>query len=201
MSTKLGRSSVGEFLLGKVRARVLGLLYGHPDESFYLRQIVRQTGAGLGSVQREVAGLRDANLISREQRGRQVFFQANRRSELFEPLRALTDRSAGLADTLRTALEPDHDRIRCAFVYGSCARGTAQADSDVDLFVIGDAAPHEIADRLFDTQARLSREVNPTVMPAGEFSRRAAGDAFLRRVLDGPKIFLIGDERVLGGLA
>ena len=54
MSTPGNSSSLSAALFGKTRRAVLSLLYGHADEAFYLRQVARMAGAGLGAVQREL---------------------------------------------------------------------------------------------------------------------------------------------------
>src|SRR3954465_14518796 len=117
--------SVGDLLFGKTRQAVMGLLFLKPEESFHLRQIVRLTGAGIGPVQRELAKLVDAGLLLREQRGRQVYFQAAG-SPVFGELRGLLVKTAGVADVLRQALSPLAPGIRSAFIFGSFAKGTAQ---------------------------------------------------------------------------
>src|SRR5262249_7480484 len=106
-------------LFGLTRRRVLGWLLGHPDEAFYLRQIVRYTGAGQGAVQRELDLLTRAGLLRRTVQGRQVYFKANRESPIFPELHALFLKTAGLADVLREALAPLADRVLVAFVFGS----------------------------------------------------------------------------------
>ena len=65
-------------LFGKTRRAVLALLYAHPDEAFYLREVAREADAGQGSVQRELARLTKAGIVERIERGRQVYYQANR---------------------------------------------------------------------------------------------------------------------------
>ena len=44
----------------------------------------------------------------------------------------------GLVGPLEEALAPFRDRIQVAFVYGSIAKGTDTAQSDIDLMVISD---------------------------------------------------------------
>jgi predicted nucleotidyltransferase len=196
------RNSVGDLLFGRTRQAVLGLLFMRPDESFHLRQIVRLTGSGLGPVQREVSKLATAGLVLREQRGRQVFYSVNRTSPVYEELRGLVLKTAGLAELLREALMPLRDRIRCAFVFGSFARGEHGRDSDLDLMVIGEAQLAELAKALGGTQRRLGREVNPTVYRAGELARKLAeGHHFVTEVVAGPKIYLLGDDDELRRVA
>jgi uncharacterized protein len=195
-------NAVGTLLFGQTRQAVLGLLFTRPDETFHLRQIVRLTGAGLGPVQREVAKLAAAGLVLREQRGRQVFYRVNRQSPVYEELRGLVLKTAGLAELLREALTPLRHRIRCAFIFGSFVRGEHHRDSDVDLLVIGEIRLAELAKALSGVQQRLAREVNPTVYRPSELARKLAeGHHFLTEVMAGPKIYLLGDDDELRRVA
>lgn len=189
-------------LFGRSMRAVLGLLFGRPDQSFYLREIARAAGTSPSSLQRELAGLTAAGLIVREARGHQVYFRANRDSPLFEELRGIAVKTFGVADVLRTALAPLAGQIRTAFIYGSLARAEARPESDVDVMVVGEPAFADVVECLQPTEAALGRSVNPNVYPDVEFSKKAAaGNAFLATVLQEPKIFLIGDEPELRDLA
>jgi predicted nucleotidyltransferase len=188
-------------LFGKTRRRVLGLLFGHPERTFYLRQIVRQTGSAQGAVQQELEKLTRAGLLLRTVQGRQVHFQANRDAPIFSELQALLLKTAGLVDVLREALAPLQDQIRVAFVFGSAARGELRGDSDIDLFVIGDAPFDVVAPALVISQKRLGRDVNPTVYPPAEFRAKVEdGHHFVTTVLSEPRLFVIGDSNELEGL-
>ncbi len=193
---------LGATLFARNRRAVLALLYGHPDEEFYLRQVIRTSGGGVGGVQRELDRLTRAGILRRTVRGKQVFFQANPDCPVFEEIKGLVTKTAGAADVLRSALAPLADRIRIAFIFGSVARGQQRAQSDVDLLVVGEVAFGEVVAALADAQARLRREVNPTVYPPKEFSRKLSeGHHFLRTVVKREKVFLIGDPRELARLA
>jgi len=202
MSTNAPSPSIGHVLFGKTRRAVLSLLYGHPEEDFYLRQIARAAGSGLGATQRELAQLTEVGILRKRARGKQVYFQANPDCPVFGELKGLLIKTAGVADVLRTALLPLADRIGTAFVHGSFARGDESRGSDVDLLVVGDATFSDVASALAPAQEALGREVNPTVYPPEEFRRRqAAGHHFLMSVLGAPRIFLIGGEGELKRLA
>jgi uncharacterized protein len=180
-------------LFGKTRRRVLGWLLGHPDEAFYLRQIVRHTGSAQGAVQRELDTLTKAGLLLRRVQGRQVYFQANRESPVFPELRGLFLKTAGLADVLREALAPLSNEIELALIFGSAARGDLRRGSDIDLLVVGDASFTAVANLLSEAQERLGRDVNPTVYLREEFKRKIRNrHHFLERILGQSHLFLIG---------
>ncbi len=206
MGTKPTTSSdiVAQVLFGSTRREVLALLLGRPEERFYLREILRTIGGGSGAVQRELKHLTDAGLVHREARGRQVYFSANRDAPIFAELRAIVEKTAGTADVLRGALAGllRAGRIHLAFVYGSVATGTQTARSDVDLFILGDAALAEVLPDLEKADRRLGREINASVYPATEFRQKLKrGMPFLKRIVAGPKLFVAGDERELERLA
>ena len=188
-------------LFGRTRQQVLSWLYGHADERYYLRQIVRQTGSAHGAVQRELQLLVDAGLIGRTAEGSHVYFQANKASPIFVELQAILRKTSGLVDVIREALALLSDRVTAAFVYGSAARGEMRADSDVDVLVVGDASFSDVASALGDAQIRLGRDVNPTVYPPAEFrAKLRARHHFLTTVLKEPRLFVLGGPDELGRL-
>ncbi len=204
METLSAPDRIARLLFGGVRRQVLSLVMGRPDERFYLREIVRVVGAGSGAVQRELAQLVEAELLCREVSGRQVYFSANRESLIYEELRAIVEKTAGVADVLRTCMAPLQRtaRIEVAFVYGSVARGAQRSKSDVDVMVIGDVTMAQVVPTLRDAERVLRREVNATVFPRDEWRAKVANpSAFLRRVLDAPRIFITGGEHELERLA
>ena len=119
MGTVHAASGLAEALFSKNRRLVLSLLLGHADEAFYLRQIVRACGGGVGAIQRELRQLVQCGIISRTARGKEVYFQANPECPVFAELKSLLMKTAGLANVLRTALAPLADQIEVAFVFGS----------------------------------------------------------------------------------
>jgi predicted nucleotidyltransferase len=193
MGTNGVSTDLSSALFGKTRRGVLGLLYARPDEAFYLRQITREVGAGQGAVQRELQRLADAGILLREARGRETYYRANRTCPIFAELHGLALKTVGLADVLRAALLPFQDHVRLALVYGSQAAGTATAGSDVDLLIVG--SPDEVAlhTAIAQTEARLGRSVNYTLLSAQEFAtRRRERGGFVSRILAGPTILLRG---------
>jgi predicted nucleotidyltransferase len=194
-------SSLSAALFGKTRRALLALFYGHPERSFYLREIARAVGAGQGAVQRELAQLTAAGLLVRLRRGNQVFYHANPQTPIFSELKSLIVKTAGVADVLREALAELADDISVAFVHGSTARGQANASSDVDLVIVGDLDFGDVVTALRPAQDRLQREVNPTVYTPAEFRKKLrTGHHFLTAILRAQRIFLVGGERELAGL-
>ena len=201
-ATRSAHTDLSSALFGKTRRAVLALQFSNPDEEVYLRHIVRRVRSGQGGVQRELQRLVDARVILRTVRGRTTFYQANRACPVFNELRGLVIKTAGVADVLRAALLLLRDRIDVAFIYGSVAKARMRVSSDIDLFVVGAVGFGEVVDRLSSAQTELAREVNPTVFDPREFERRMKqGDHFVSSVVDGPKVFVIGGQHELDQLA
>jgi predicted nucleotidyltransferase len=202
MGTVRATSGLADVLFSKNRRTVLSLLLGHADEAFYLRQIVRASGGGLGAIQRELRQLVQCGIVRRTARGKEVYFQVDPKCPVFAELKSLLMKTAGLADVLRTALAPLAERIEVAFVFGSIAQGKERQQSDVDVLVVGNASFAEVVAAFGPAQEQLQREVNPSVYPPDEFrAKLAAHHHFLKSVMAGSKVFLIGDENGLARLA
>jgi predicted nucleotidyltransferase len=197
-------SSIASALFGQTRRKVLALLFGHPEESFYLREIVRAVGGGTGAVQRELEQLTSAGLILRKADGRQIYFTANPDSPVFEEVRSLVTKTIGVHEVIRLALADFAERrlILSAFIYGSAATGKDRPESDVDLMIVGDLTLSALLSVLRPAQDRLGREINPTIYPVEELRHKLAGrNHFLKAVLSRPKIMLVGNENELAELA
>ena len=189
---------VADALFGKTRQAVLALLFGNPGRAYYTREIIHAAKSGGSQVQVELDRMTRAGLLTRVQRANQVYFQANERAALYQELVSLAAKSFGIADFLRMALVPVSTRLHVALIYGSVARGQHHATSDVDVLIVGDVLLSELEGPLGDAEKRLARTISPTVMDLKEFvKRRTANDHFLRTVLAGPKIFLVGGPRQL----
>ena len=188
-------------LFGKTRRAILSLLYGRADEAFYLRQIVKITGIGLGPAQRELKQLTDAGIILRELKGNLVYYRANAKCPIFNELKNIVRKTFGVADVVRESLATSADKIRVAFIFGSMAASTDNRASDIDIMVIGDITFDEVSSAVSQAEEIIRREINPVVYPVAEFKRKIKDNQhFLKTVLEDEKIFLIGDDGELAKL-
>jgi predicted nucleotidyltransferase len=201
LGTKVGprksrRKSLADALFTKTQQRVLGVLFGRPERSFYASELIRDAGTGSGAAQRELAKLEESGLIVAQRIGHQKHYQASATSPLYSELRNIVLKTVGLAEPLRDALKPLSSSIRAAFVYGSVAKAADQAGSDIDLMIVSDRLTYgEVFGALERVTRAVGRKVNPTVYTAAEFSKRARSEnAFVTRVLEQPKLWVIGSE-------
>lgn len=202
MGTILTDDKLSTALFGKVRRAILALLLTDPQQSYFLREVVRMVGAGRGAVQRELASLVSSGILKRSTSGRQVYFQANPICPVYPELSGLLLKTTGVAGLLKQALMPLSNAIRVAFIYGSLARNEQGPSSDIDLMVVGNLSLGQVVAAISPLQEKLGREINPSLYPPGEFGQKlAAGHHFVGTVIHEPKIFLIGGEDELARLA
>jgi predicted nucleotidyltransferase len=193
MSTNI--SALGDLLFGQTRGRILALLFGRPEQSFYIRQIARETRTSAGSVQRELEFLANVGLIQRTDSGHQVYYQANRNHPVYPEIHALVAKTVGVFQLLGSALAPLANRISKAFVYGSLANGSENAQSDVDLMIVGEVTLDEVLSQIAPVEPRIGRPINPTLYSGSDFKTKIdSGNHFLRSVMQGQKVFLIGES-------
>ena len=196
-------SSLLEYLLGsRLRAKLLGWLFSHPGERYFVRQLAGLVGEDSTNLSRELSRLADLGLVTGSREGQQKYFQVNTEAPVYPELRGLVLKTSGFGDLIRESLQPVLDKILLAFIFGSVAAGKADAASDLDLLVVGEVSLRELVELLSPIQNRLGREVNPVVYPVPEFREKLAqGHRFLTSVREGPKLFLIGSPHELDRLA
>ena len=188
--------SIGDALFTKTQQRVLGLLYGKPEQSFYTNEIVRRVGMGRGTVSRELERLVAAGLLEMSRGGNQLHYQANKACPIYGELRGIVLKTFGVADVIRAALEPYFDQIVLAFIYGSVAKGGDTAKSDIDVLLVGDDLVYsEILGLLVAAEETLGRPVNPTIYDVSQVRKKLKEkNAFLVRVMEQPKLWIKGDD-------
>lgn len=192
------KSKAIDAIFPRTRQAVLAATLLRPDHWWYLSDLARHLGVRPSSLQREVATLVEAGILHQRRDGNRMYFQPNPDCPFLAELQGLMVKTVGLLDVLREVLEPLTDRIDWAFVYGSMARSEELSSSDVDLMIIGRVGLADLTTPLRQAERRLNRPVNPTLYSREEFATKlAAGHAFLCAVLDGEKLFILGDPHEL----
>ena len=190
------RTSVADALFTATQQRVLSLLFGQPERSFFTKELIDLAGGGSGAVQRELARLQQSGLVVQTVLGNQKHYQANVQAPIFAELRGIVSKMLGPADALRQALAPIADEVRLALLYGSVAKRSDTAHSDFDLLLVSDTLTLEqVYAALAPAEQQLGRPVSPTLYTSAEFRKRLEqGNPFLTKILAGNTIALIGDK-------
>jgi predicted nucleotidyltransferase len=202
MGTNPVPSNLAGALFSRVQTRVLGIIFGRPDQQFQLTEIISRAGSGRGAVQRELEKLTEVGIVATAAYGNRKLYHANRKSPVFKELHQLVLKTVGIVDPLREALTPYRESIASAFVYGSIAKGKDTAKSDIDVMIIADGLAYsEVFSALQKAEKHLARPVNPNLMAVGEWVKKVkAKSPFVTKILRQSKFFVFGTEDELGAL-
>jgi len=187
--------SISAALFSDGQARVYRWLFGQPEREFHMNELRRLTGLGSASLQRELNRLADAGLAMSERVGNMRRFRANPDSPVFTELTALTRKVLGAEPLLRDAMAQLAPKLQAAWIYGSYAKQTETAQSDIDVMLIGNRLTlGRVLEVLAPVEAQLGRKINPTLYTNAEFSkRRHETESFVNRVLAQPVLPLVGN--------
>jgi predicted nucleotidyltransferase len=176
----------------QTRVRLLTLFLLNPGKEYYIREIERMTGENYAAIHSELANLESLGLLTRQRKGKQLYFSVNQDFFLYHDLQQVVLKTEGVSRTLRDRLG-DLKGITCMFIYGSFASGTAGAESDIDLFIVGDVEEEWIIGAVRTAEQDLMREINYTLMSENEYqARQQRKDPFVMNVLSAPRVILAG---------
>lgn len=181
-------------LFSSTRAELLGLFFNNPDDRFYLREIARHIGKDAAGIKRELDNLVKIGLLGREKRGVQKYYFANKNSPIFSEMKGLIFKTTGVQGAMKASLSRLKG-VKAAFIYGSYAKGSEKEDSNINLMVIGQANITELNDMVMALEEKLKRDIDYLVFDDLEYrKRKESRDPFIREIVRGKKIFLVGRE-------
>ncbi len=181
-------------LFSSTRAELLGLFFNNPDDRFYLREIARHIGKDAAGIKRELDNLVKLGLLAREKRGVQKYYYVNKNSPVFSEMKGLIFKTTGAQGAMKASLSRLKG-VKAAFIYGSYAKGAEKEDSNINLMVIGQANITELNDMVMGLEEKLKRDIDYLVFDEQEYRKRKdSKDPFIRELLKGKKIFLVGRE-------
>jgi len=188
--------NLSDALFTTTQQRVLALLFGQPERSFFGNELIALTGSGSGAVQRELKRLTDSGLVKSKRIGNQRHFQANSVAPIFTELSAIVQKTFGVAEPIRKALMPYEEAVHCAFIFGSVAKHQDTVESDIDLFVVSDTLTSaDLVNQLLATEIKLFRKINTIIYSKQELAKGLSEkNAFLTRLLEQPRIWVVGNE-------
>jgi predicted nucleotidyltransferase len=191
--------SLSNALFSKVQQRVLSLIFGSPERSFYTSEIVRTIDSGVGAVERELRKLEKSGLVLTSRIGNQKHYQANDAAPIFEELRGLVEKTVGLTASIKKSLEPYAHMITSAFVFGSVAKDVDTARSDIDLMVVGDNLNYsDLYTATQNVETKIRRKVNPLFLSSDDWQRKTSNKrSVFGKISRSPKIFVVGSNKEL----
>jgi hypothetical protein len=194
-STSPPTDSLADALFSKVRQRLLAVLFDAPERSFYMGELIALAHSGNGAVQRELANLASAGLLTVHKQANQKHYQANADSPVYQELRALVGKSIGAVNVVRTALSTLPGAVSSAFLYGDAAIPVASgAPITAVLFGSGDDTA-AVSTAMQGAANILGQQVRFTLYTPESLADAVLPDAqFMTRLLAPPKVWLVGSQ-------
>lgn len=188
---------LAQILSSQVRAEIFRLLFNDDRSSIHLRDLQRQSGLSIGTIQKEIAHLKELDLVTSERDGNRLYYSANADHPLFKEISGLVEKTSGITEQIKTALS-SLKGIECAFIFGSYAKGEEKSHSDIDVIVIGTIGLRALSSVFKTVTEKAQREINPHIYSIKSWKEKLKKeDHFIKSVLREKKIFLIGDENVI----
>ena len=192
------RSSILNALFPSVRQQLLAATFLEPEKWWYLTELASRLATSPSSLQRELRALTQSGLLQHRQDGRRTYYKANTVSSVFTELHQLLSKTAGIVPTLQTEFTRFENKVTWAFIYGSIAREEEQAQSDIDLMVIGSLSTADLVPVLRRLEQRFDREINATRYSDKEFEQKIRKkDLFLLSVLSQNVVTIKGTQHEL----
>ena len=188
---------LAQLLSSQVRAEIFRLLFNGNKTSIHLRDLQRKSQLSIGTIQKEIGNLKSLDLVIPERDGNRLYYTANTAHPLYSDICNLVEKTNGIVENLKRLLSSISD-IECAFIFGSYAKESEKAHSDIDLIIIGEISLRSISARLKSITEKIEREINPHVYSKKTWKDKLKKkDHFIKGVSSEKKIFLVGDENVL----
>jgi predicted nucleotidyltransferase len=196
------RKTIIDTLFSKTKQNILSTVIINPDKWWYLSDLAKKINTSPSSLQRDLLNMTSTGILEKRQEGNRIYYKANKECPVFDELQGIIVKTVGIRDKLISALKPLSKKIKVAFIFGSIARREEMSKSDVDIMIIGDTTISEVVKRLRPVEKIIDREINPTVYQINEFKNKLKDKSnFLMEVMEGEKVFIIGNENKLAEIS
>lgn len=190
-------ASLQDFIISKVRVKLLEVFLKDPEQMFYIRELTRKIGEEINAVRRELIHMQSVGMIKDEHRGNRIYYTFNKNYLFHKELMSMIGKTTGLGLAL-TKAAPKLGKLKFAMVSGRFVRHMPRAKDTVDLLLIGELIMPQLTQVVKEQESVLSREINYTVMTEAELLyRKTHNDPFISRILEASRIMIVGDEEEL----
>ncbi len=190
-------AALQDFVISKVRVKLLEVFLVDPEEMFYIRELTRKIDEEINAVRRELIHMQEKGMVKEEKRGNRLYYTFNKNYLFHKELVSMIGKTTGLGLAIEKAA-PKLGHLKFAMLSGRFVRHMPRAAGGVDLLLVGDLIMPQLTEIIKEQEAKLSREINYTVMTEAELSyRKTHNDPFIGRILEGSRIMVMGDEEDL----
>jgi predicted nucleotidyltransferase len=185
---------ISRLFKSKTRKAIFGLYFTNPEAEYYLRELERVLNIPVSMIHKELLRLEKEGIFAAHKKGNLVYYHINKAYPLFAEFKSIVFKTIGIQGLLKEAAGKIKG-VEAAFIYGSFARNSENATSDIDLLVIGNINEDELVREINCIEKSIKREINYTLYTMAEFKKKKRlKDSFISDLLESPKVFLIGDK-------
>lgn len=178
----------------KARRKILQLFFHNPQNSYYLRDIVRRVDEEVNAVKRELDILNNGKVLHKERRLNKVFYTLNKNYIYFDEFLRIFTKSTFLVEQILKNIAKI-GKVKYIALATNFVKGVTIQDDEIYLLFVGIVVVPEVTSIVQEAQKEFGREINFTVMTDDELSfRKKNNDPFIWRFLKQPKIMLVGAE-------
>ncbi len=170
----------------KNRVKILFFFFFN-KESSYLRDISKKTGISVSAVKSEVDNLVECGILTIENND----IKLNKKCPFLKDLENILIKTDAVYNPISNSINKLD--VKFALIFGSFANNKFNADSDVDLLVVGNVTQSEVFEKLKSAEKLIGREINAVVWKVDDLKKNRSM-ALLKDILIKNKIFIIGDE-------
>lgn len=185
---------LSDFMLSKVRVKLIELFFSNPSEMWYVRELTRLIDEEINAIRRELARMIDTGLLQSENRGNRLYYRLNPHYEFFQELLTLVAKTTGLGGEIKKNRKK-MGNVEYVLFSGQFARFGQRSNTDVDILIVGDVVLPELTALVKKEEEKRGYEINYTVISREEFMfRKERRDPFLKEILSGSRVMILGNE-------
>ena len=178
-------------LSSKIANKILRYYFINPRKKNYVNELARILDVDLGNLSRKLQELENEGILSSEFSGKQKYYFINKKYPLLKETKKAFELKYGLGDLIARGLKKIKG-IKEAYIFGSYAKGDFEAESDIDVLIIGSHPVMEATKALLPIQERIRREINVVDLTEKEFQKKKKdNDEFIRNIFNGKVIKIL----------
>jgi len=183
-----------DFMISRVRVKMMKLFFSNPDEMYYVREITREINEEINAVRRELERMLGSSLLKSEERGNRLYYFLNKDYLYYQELIQLVAKSTGLGKKIRKKRRA-LGKLDFVMFSGKFIRGQIPGQNEVDMLIIGEVNLQELQKIIKGYEQDLNREINYAVFSLEEFDfRKTRRDPFVMDILYNSRVMIIGNE-------
>ena len=186
-----------DFMISRVRVKLLKAFLSQPGELFYVRQLTRMTDEEINAVRRELAHLQEAGMVKSEHRGNRLYYFFKTSYPYYPELLSLVAKSTGLGrELIKDRLKLG--KVKFVMFSGKFVRGLPRTPDQVDILIVGKVILPQLSLTVRNYEAKTGIEINYSVVTEDELQyRKNRRDPFILPILSSSRVMIIGDEEEL----